>query len=101
MCGMCCGCHGDPLAEMVLLLRHLRTNFIDEAPSTLIIKKKKTLLVSQERLQERIRVENELRDEKNKLLTVIKEKESEVTKERSELTQRLQEHEQVIEVSRK
>lgn len=58
------------------------------------------LLVSQERLQERIRVENELRDEKNKLLTVIKEKESEVTKERSELTQRLQEHEQVIEVSR-
>jgi len=46
-------------------------------------------------------VENELRDEKNKLLTVIKEKESEVTKERSELTERLQEHEQVIEVSRK
>ena len=46
-------------------------------------------------------MENELRDEKNKLLTVIKEKESEVTKERSELTQRLQEHEQVIEVSRK
>ena len=101
MCGMCCGCHGDPLAKMVLFLRHLRTNFIDEAPSTLIIKKKKALLVSQERLQERIRVENELRDEKNKLLTVIKEKESEVTKERSELTQRLQEHEQVIEVSRK
>lgn len=46
-------------------------------------------------------MENELREEKNKLLTVIKEKESEVTKERSELTQRLQEHEQVIEVSRK
>lgn len=97
---MYCGCHVDLPAKMALLLRHLRTSFIDEAPSALVIKKKKTILVSQERLQERIRVENELRDEKNKLLTVIKEKESEVTKERSELTQRLQEHEQVIEVSR-
>ena len=97
MGGMCCGCHGDLPAKMALLLRHLRTNSIDEVLQ--LVRSK--LLVSQERLQERIRVENELRDEKNKLLTVIKEKESEVTKERSELTQRLQEHEQVIEVSKK
>ena len=52
----------------------------------------------QERLQERIRVEGELREEKNKLLSVIKEKEGELAKERSELTDRLQQHEQVIEV---
>ena len=52
----------------------------------------------QERLQERIRVEGELREEKNKLLNVIKEKEGELAKERSELTDRLQQHEQVIEV---
>ena len=97
MGGMCCGCHGDLPAKMALPLRHLRTNSIDKVLQ--LVRSK--LLVSQERLQERIRVENELRDEKNKLLTVIKEKESEVTKERSELTQRLQEHEQVIEVSRK
>ena len=58
----------------------------------------KDLFELQERLQERIRVESELREEKNKLLNVIKEKEGEVTKERSELTQRLQQHEQVIEV---
>lgn len=53
----------------------------------------------QERLQERIRVEGELREEKSKLLTVIKEKEGELTKERSELTEKLQQHEQVIEVN--
>ena len=53
----------------------------------------------QERLQERIRVESELREEKNKLLNVIKEKEGELVKERSELTDRLQQHEQVIEVN--
>ena len=53
----------------------------------------------QERLQERIRVEGELREEKSKLLTVIKEKEGELAKERSELTDRLQQHEQVIEVN--
>lgn len=53
----------------------------------------------QERLQERIRVEGELREEKNKLLNVIKEKEGELAKERSELTNRLQQHEQVIEVN--
>ena len=53
----------------------------------------------QERLQERIRVEGELREEKGKLLTVIKEKEGELAKERSELTDRLQQHEQVIEVN--
>lgn len=40
-----------------------------------------------------------MREEKNKLLTVIKEKEGELTKERTELTQRLQQHEQVIEVN--
>ena len=53
----------------------------------------------QERLQERIRVEGELREEKNRLLNVIKEKEKELSKERSELTDRLQQHEQVIEVN--
>ena len=53
----------------------------------------------QERLQERIRVEGELREEKNRLLNVIKEKEKELFKERSELTDRLQQHEQVIEVN--
>ena len=53
----------------------------------------------QERLQERIRVEGELREEKSKLLTVIKEKEGELAKERSDLTDRLQQHEQVIEVN--
>lgn len=53
----------------------------------------------QERLQERIRVEGELREEKSKLLTVIKEKEGELAKERSELTEKLQQHEQVIEVN--
>ena len=57
------------------------------------------LALLQERLQERIRVESELREEKNKLLNVIKEKEDELAKERSELTDRLQQHEQVIEVS--
>ena len=55
----------------------------------------------QERLQERIRVEGELREEKSKLLNVIKEKEGELAKERSELTSRLQQHEQVIEVNLK
>ena len=54
--------------------------------------------MSQERLQERIRVESELREEKNRLLNVIKEKEGELSRERSELTDRLQQHEQVIEV---
>ena len=53
----------------------------------------------QERLQERIRVESELREEKNRLLDVIKDKEGELSKERGELTSRLQEHEQVIEVN--
>ena len=53
----------------------------------------------QERLQEKIRVEGELREEKSKLLTVIKEKEGELAKERSELTEKLQQHEQVIEVN--
>ena len=53
----------------------------------------------QERLQERIRVESELREEKNRLLDVIKDKEGELSKERSELTSRLQEHEQVVEVN--
>ena len=55
----------------------------------------------QERLQERIRVEGELREEKSKLLNVIKEKEGELAKEKSELTSRLQQHEQVIEVNLK
>ena len=52
-----------------------------------------------ERLQERIRVESELREEKTRLLNVVKEKEGELAKERSEFTDRLQQHEQVIEVS--
>ena len=52
-----------------------------------------------ERLQERIRVESELREEKTRLLNVVKEKEGELAKERNEFTDRLQQHEQVIEVS--
>lgn len=56
------------------------------------------LALLQERLEERIRVESELREEKNKLLYVIKEKDNELAKERSELSNRLQQHEQVIEV---
>lgn len=56
------------------------------------------LTLLQERLQDRIRVEGELTEEKNKLLNVIKEKDAELAKERRELTDRLQQHEQVIEV---
>ena len=44
-------------------------------------------------------MEGELRKEKNRLLNVIKAKEGELTKERKELTDRLQQHEQVIEVN--
>ena len=43
-------------------------------------------------------MESELREEKSRLLNVIKTKEGELTKERKELTDRLQQHEQVIEV---
>ena len=44
-------------------------------------------------------MESELREEKTRLLNVVKEKEGELAKERSEFTDRLQQHEQVIEVS--
>ena len=43
-------------------------------------------------------MESELREEKTRLLNVVKEKEGELTKERNEFTDRLQQHEQVIEV---
>ena len=43
-------------------------------------------------------MESELREEKTRLLNVVKEKEGELAKERSEFTDRLQQHEQVIEV---
>ena len=56
------------------------------------------LAVVQDRLQERLRAEGELKEEKNKLLNVIKQNNCDLAKEKSALTERLQEQEQVIKV---
>lgn len=56
------------------------------------------LSLMQERLQEKMRTELELKEEKNKLLAVIRENNAELEKEKEALEQRLKQQEEVVEV---